>query len=54
MGTPIIGDDKYGAVLTYADKGIALHAYSLSFQDPIDGAPILLHAKTPHNPIWNW
>jgi 23S rRNA pseudouridine1911/1915/1917 synthase len=55
MGTPIIGDDKYGAAhFTYADKGIALHAYKLSFQDPIDGAPILLHANTPALSIWKW
>lgn len=55
MGTPIIGDDKYGAShFVYADKGIALHAYNLSFQDPIDAAPVLLRAKTPANPIWNW
>lgn len=55
MGTPIIGDDKYGAAhFTYADKGIALHAHKLSFQDPIDGAPILLHANTPAHSIWKW
>lgn len=55
MGTPIIGDDKYGASrFTYADKGIALHAYSLSFQDTTDAAPVFLRAKTPTNPIWNW
>lgn len=55
MGTPIIGDDKYGAShFVYADKGIALHAYNLSFQDPIDAAPVRLQARTPANPIWNW
>lgn len=54
LGTPIIGDDKYGASLGYADKGIALHAYTLGFSDPIDGEPVLLRAALPAHSIWNW
>lgn len=54
LGTPIVGDDKYGATLSYGDKGIALHAHTLGFSDPIDGEPILLRANLPPHPIWNW
>jgi 23S rRNA pseudouridine1911/1915/1917 synthase len=55
LGTPIAGDDKYGAnQIPYADKGIALHAHSLSFADPIDAAPVLLAAKLPNHPIWKF
>lgn len=55
IGTPIIGDDKYGASrFDYAEKGIALHANTLGFSDPIDAEPVLLQANLPAHPIWKW
>jgi 23S rRNA pseudouridine1911/1915/1917 synthase len=53
QGTPIIGDEKYGASkIQYADMGIALHAYSLEFMDLIDQSPIRLNAHLPAHPVW--
>jgi len=55
IGTPIVGDDKYGATrFDYAEKGIALHAHTLGFSDPIDAEPVLLQANLPVHPIWKW
>lgn len=55
LGTPIVGDEKYGASIhQYAEKGIALHAHTLGFKDPTDGAPVSLKAALPPHPIWNW
>jgi 23S rRNA pseudouridine1911/1915/1917 synthase len=36
-GMPIIGDSKYGASVGFQAERIALHAYSIRFQDPVDG-----------------
>jgi len=55
QGTPVIGDEKYGAKkIRYADMGIALHAYSLDFSDLIDQSPIHLKAKLPVHEVWEW
>lgn len=35
IGCPIVGDEKYGAKTSFQKDAIALHAYSLSFFDPI-------------------
>jgi 23S rRNA pseudouridine1911/1915/1917 synthase len=54
QGTPIIGDQKYGATkIQYAEMGIALHAYSLEFMDLIDQSPIRLNAQLPLHPVWD-
>lgn len=37
-GMPILGDEKYGATLPYRPGAIALHAWSLRFRNPADGA----------------
>ncbi|WP_353480768.1 RNA pseudouridine synthase [Haliscomenobacter sp.] len=55
QGTPIIGDEKYGATkIQYAEMGIALHAYSLEFADLIDQTPIKLTAPLPEHLVWEW
>jgi 23S rRNA pseudouridine1911/1915/1917 synthase len=55
QGTPIIGDEKYGAAkIQYAEMGIALHAYSLEFADLIDQTPIKLTAPLPEHLVWEW
>lgn len=33
-GTPILGDDRYGAKREFIDKALALHAYSLTIAHP--------------------
>jgi 23S rRNA pseudouridine1911/1915/1917 synthase len=35
IGCPIVGDEKYGSSLFFEKDAIALHAYQLSFSDPI-------------------
>lgn len=46
IGHPIIGDDFYGGSLELIERQ-ALHAYSLSFPSPSNGAMITLTAKVP-------
>jgi 23S rRNA pseudouridine1911/1915/1917 synthase len=36
-GMPILGDSKYGSALSFRADSIALHAYAIRFQDPVDG-----------------
>ncbi len=35
IGSPIIGDKKYGSTKVYKEKAVALHAWKLRFQDPV-------------------
>lgn len=45
IGCPVHGDLKYGAKRSLPNGGIALHAYSLQFQQPITGE--LIHVESP-------
>ena len=45
-GYPILGDRKYGSEVSFP-KGIALHAYSLSFQHPVQGQRMDFTAPLP-------
>lgn len=47
IGCPILGDSKYGAILPYQPEAIALHAWRLSFLDPLTSDQILLEAPLP-------
>lgn len=47
IGCPILGDVKYGATLPYRAGLIALHAWKLSFKDPLTGDQVLLEAPIP-------
>ena len=40
MGSPILGDLKYGAPQVLKNKSICLHAYGISFVHPIKNEPI--------------
>ncbi len=46
LGTPIIGDSKYGSRSTW-DGRIALHAFCLQLKHPVGGAPLELEAPLP-------
>ena len=50
QGHPILGDRKYGSKVSFP-AGIALHAYSLSFQHPVLKEPLEFTAPLP--PAWN-
>lgn len=50
LGIPIRGDVKYEGVSEWRDivyEGHELHAESLSFEHPVTGQPVLIHAPLP-------
>lgn len=47
IGCPIVGDEKYGATLPYQPDTIALHAWKLTFRDPLTQASTIVEAP-PH------
>ncbi len=49
---PIVGDVKYGAPNLLPDKRIALHAYTLEFEHPVQKTPILVKAPLPRTAPW--
>ncbi len=54
MGCPLIGDLKYGASIPLEDKSIGLHAFSIEFEHPIKKSTIMIVAKPPKRPPWNF
>jgi RluA family pseudouridine synthase len=53
IGSPIIGDAKYGSLVIYRDNAITLHASALSFLHPIEHKPLTIHAPTPIDAWWD-
>jgi 23S rRNA pseudouridine1911/1915/1917 synthase len=53
LGTPIVGDGKYGSPLNW-DGRIALHAFCLRLKHPVGGGPLVLEAPLPEywTEIW--
>ncbi len=52
QGAPIMGDVKYGASAPLPDKRIALHAYQLEFEHPVQKTPITVKAPLPNTVPW--
>jgi 23S rRNA pseudouridine1911/1915/1917 synthase len=52
LGTPIVGDNKYGYPRGSLRKSICLHARKLQFIHPIKKEPILITAPVPHDGFW--
>lgn len=53
IGCPIIGDQKYGSNLPYAENSIALHAGQLVLQQPInENTPTTFTAPFPSTKLW--
>jgi 23S rRNA pseudouridine1911/1915/1917 synthase len=52
MGCPIVGDVKYGSVISSPDGSIGLHARKLSFIHPVKKEPLVISAKLPQNDWW--
>ena len=52
VGWPVLGDVKYGARRESALAGIALHAWRLTLDHPVGGAPLHLEAPLPAD--WPW
>lgn len=53
MGTPIVGDLKYGFSNPNQDKSICLHCKEMSFIHPVKKEPISIRARVPRFQIWD-
>lgn len=53
MGSPIVGDVKYGYHTANSDASICLHARTLSFVHPVKKEPITILADLPKQESWN-
>jgi len=54
LGTPLLGDLKYGASAPLPDKSIALHAVALEFEHPTLKERLKFSAPTPDQPAWDF
>lgn len=52
IGSPIVGDLKYGAAFAMDDASIALHSRSISFEHPVKKEPVTIVANPPSNVEW--
>jgi 23S rRNA pseudouridine1911/1915/1917 synthase len=52
QNSPIVGDVKYGAAGLLPDKRIALHAYQLEFEHPVQKTPMVVKAPLPKTELW--
>lgn len=53
LGCPIVGDAHYGAVTTYKENAICLHARQLQLLHPITNEPLTITAPVPEDEIWD-
>ena len=53
LGTPIVGDVKYGFLNPLPDVSIALHARQLEIQHPVTKEPLKFVAPLPAAPHWD-
>lgn len=52
MGSPILGDVKYGSTEKTSDRSLYLLCYSMAFEHPVKKEPIVLRADFPKNKLW--
>ena len=53
IGSPIIGDVKYGGANIHDPKTIVLHCRQMEFIHPVQQVPIVLRATLPNHSLWN-
>ena len=53
IGSPIIGDEKYGSTDKYTEGALALHASKLTFKHPVEGHQMSVTAPTPDDAWWD-
>ncbi|MGZ3945560.1 MAG: RNA pseudouridine synthase, partial [Mucilaginibacter sp.] len=53
IGSPIVGDNKYGYPRGSLRKSICLHARRLRFIHPIKNEPIEIVAELPKDGFWD-
>lgn len=54
INLPIIGDDKYGSIEKYMPLSICLHAWKLTYKDPLSNEQITIEASLPKNEFWKY
>ena len=54
IGCPIKGDLKYGYPRSNGDASIHLHSRSIEFIHPVKKEKIVVTAKPPADPLWNY
>jgi len=52
IGSPIVGDVKYGGITIHDPKVLMLHCRQMEFIHPIQQIPIVLKANLPKYPLW--
>jgi 23S rRNA pseudouridine1911/1915/1917 synthase len=52
IGSPILGDVKYGGVSIHDPKVLMLHCRQMEFIHPIQQIPVVLKANLPNYPLW--
>lgn len=52
LGTPLVGDLKYGAREALPDQSLALHARELGFEHPVRREAVVFRADPPALEVW--
>lgn len=52
IGSPVLGDFKYGSKFAQKDKSICLHSREVSFVHPVRKTELTVVAPYPDNPNW--
>jgi 23S rRNA pseudouridine1911/1915/1917 synthase len=53
IGSPILGDVKYGGMTIHDPKVLMLHCRQMEFVHPIQKVPIVLRANLPKHSVWS-
>jgi 23S rRNA pseudouridine1911/1915/1917 synthase len=53
LGSPLLGDLKYGAADPLPDRSIALHAQALGFEHPTRKEPMRFATPPPDLEVWD-
>jgi 23S rRNA pseudouridine1911/1915/1917 synthase len=53
IGSPIVGDRKYGYHKFNEDKSVCLHCREMSFEHPVKKERMSIKAPLPKTPIWS-
>jgi len=53
IGSPILGDVKYGGITIHDPKVLMLHCRQMEFVHPIQQVPVVLKANLPKYSLWN-
>jgi 23S rRNA pseudouridine1911/1915/1917 synthase len=54
LGTPLLGDLKYGARAALPDKSVALHARALAFEHPTRAEELTFESAVPELDVWRF